>query len=183
MKCSFGLAIVMMGCAACYAGYSYSDVTIECWAGQGQNESLIVFDFNANESYAFGYRWDGLKSSFDALLAIDEACGDFSINYSWNDGVGGYFIESFSYQDASPRGSSWSFYNSSDGVQWSECWVGASDRLLTDGVWDGWASGDFVWMGPGDWDYAFTGSVTTPVPEPVTAALLGLAALFIRRRK
>lgn len=166
-----------------FAGLSFEEVLVEYWAGEGSNRGMIVVDFDDSCSYAFGYRWEGAKTSYDALLAIDAFSQDFSMNSHWDDSVGGWFIDDLNYLGATKRGSSWSFFTSTDGSAWSLSWVGASDRFLTDGAWDGWASGDWVWVGPGDWDWAFTGSVRTPVPEPATLGMLGLMGLLTFKKQ
>jgi hypothetical protein len=169
-----------------FAGYRFEEVVVEYWAGQGSSQAMIVLDFDENLSFAFGYKWSGVKSSYDALLAVDAYSADFTMISHWEDGVGGYMIDELKYQGATQRGATWSFFTATDGLDWSSSWVGASDRFLDDGDWDGWASGDWYWAGPGDWDYAFSGTVRTPVvPEPAAMGLLGLggiSALRIRRK-
>ena len=144
----------------------------------------MVVDFDNDLSYAFGYRWDqsAVKNSYDALLAI-AAEGSFEMDSSYDDGVGGYLINDFDYLATQKRGSSLSFFNSADGQNWSSSWVGASDNDLVNGAWDGWAFGQWVYVGPGDFDWEFSGTVTTPVPEPVSMMLLAVGGMFIRRKK
>lgn len=180
----FAGVCVMAGLSAAgIAGLSFEQVNVEYWAGQGSNRAMIVVDFDDSTSYAFGYMWNEAKTSYDALLAIDAYSDDFTMSAYWVDSVGGWFIADLSYLGATKRGGSWSFFTSDDGVNWSLSWVGASDRVLSNGAWDGWASGDWVWVGPGDWDWAFTGSVRTPIPEPASLGMLGLMSLFVLRKQ
>ena len=74
----------------------------------------------------------------------------------------------------------WDYYTkASSSDAWAESWVGASDRVLANGAWDGYS------FAPG-----FSGSAPidpTPamVPEPATASFLTLGALALvclRRR-
>lgn len=183
-RCFFaGLCILAGLSSAASAGLSFEQVSVEFWAGSGSNRAMVVVDFDDSTSYAFGYLWDGEKTSYDALLAIDAHSSDFTMSSHWDDSVGGWFVDDLNYLGASKRGSSWSFFTAPDGLNWSLSWVGASDRVLSDGAWDGWASGDWVWVGPGDWDWAFTGSVQTPIPEPATVVLLGLMSGFVFRKQ
>ncbi len=176
--CVMGLSV------SAFAGIDFDDVIVEYWAGQGDNEALIVLDFDEDLSFAFGYKWDGQKTSYDALLALDAYSSAFGMTSHWDDGVSGYLIDDLNYLGTTKRGGSWSFFTASDGLDWSSSWVGASDRDLVDGAWDGWSSGEWVWVGPGDWDWAFTGTVTTPtVPEPTGLALLGLGSIAVLRKR
>ncbi|MEX0776422.1 MAG: PEP-CTERM sorting domain-containing protein [Phycisphaeraceae bacterium] len=63
-----------------------------------------------------------------------------------------------------------------DGQTWISSPEGASTRMLSDGYYDGWswASGS-----------AFPDAPVTPIPEPVSLAMLGMGAtlLMFRRRK
>lgn len=185
MKSSLFVSLCLIGSlsAVGFGGLSFDQVVVEYWAGQGSNQAMIVVDFDDSTSYAFGYRWDGVKTSYDALLAIDAFSADFSMSSYWIESVGGWFIDDLNYLGASKRGSSWSFFTATDGLNWTSSWVGASDRVLSNGDWDGWASGEWVWVGPGDWDWAFTGSVRTPIPEPATLGLLGLMSVFVFKKQ
>jgi hypothetical protein len=176
--CALGLSV------SGFAGYRFEEVVVEYWAGQGDQQAMIVLDFDENLRYAFGYRWIGDKTSYDALLAIDAYSTAFTMTSHWDDGVGGYMIDDLDYSGATRRGNSWSFFTGTDGLDWSLSWYGASDRNLSDGDWDGWASGQWVWVGPGDWDWAFTGTVTTPIiPEPAAIGLLSLGGMAVFRTR
>ena len=158
------MCTVMVLNSLSYAAYTFEDVVVEYWAGDGDNQAMIVLDFDDNSSFAFGYQWDGISTSYDALVAIDAASDDFIMTSHWDNGQAGYFVDDLDYLNVQKRGGSWSFFNGTDGTDWASSWDGASDHNLADGDWDGWASGDWFWVGPGDWDYDFSGSVTTPVP-------------------
>jgi hypothetical protein len=148
-------------------------VEVDYWAGTGGNEAIVVVDFDATggDSYAFGFKWDGIATGYDALVAID-AAGALDFETTYYSGMG-YFIDNFYYNSESGDPSYyWQYFTSSDGSVWDSSWVGMSDRTLTGGDWDGWYNG----FDPGV-------SPTTPIPEPATVALLGLGILLLRRKK
>ena len=74
----------------------------------------------------------------------------------------------------------WAYYVSSDaGATWTSSQVGAADRVLTSGAWDGWR------FAPG-FNSAPPGTpVPAPVPEPAMPVLLGIGLAgwaWVRRR-
>ncbi len=185
MKSRFFYIVVLLVTVTSYAGFTFDDVIVESWAGGGANQSMVVIDYGAGGSYAFGYEWDGSKTSYDALLAIDAQSDNFTMESHWNDSQGGYFIDSLTYN---ANGSNWtmsgfdiSFMTSPDGQAWSTSWHGASDRYLTNGDWDGWTTGQWEEVSPGIWE--FNGTVTTPVPEPGSMLLVGLGSMVIFRKR
>jgi hypothetical protein len=147
---------------------------IEYWAGSGSNEAVLVIDFGS-DSYAFGYRWDeGTKSGKDLLDAVDAAG---ALNYTEAGGL----VATFSYGPYQNQGQGgwpndwWSYFISDDGTKWLFSDVGFTARELASGAWDGWAL-----QTTDAWPAAHVPAA--PVPEPCTVALLGLGALFLRRR-
>ena len=93
--------VVIAGASATVAeAASFSD--IQFWVGSGQNESALVIDWNdgvSPESLVWGYRWDGVKTGADMLLAVDAADARLSVDGS----VSGYglYVRGISY-DSSP---------------------------------------------------------------------------------
>ncbi len=147
-------------------------VDVDYWAGSGSNEAVVVVDFYATggDSYAFGFKWEGVATGYEALTAIDAAGAlDFEATYY---GDMGYYIDNFHYNSESGNQSYyWQYFTSSDGGVWNSSMIGMSARILTDGDWDGWYNG----FDPGV-------SPTTPIPEPMTIVLLGLGGLFLGKR-
>ena len=166
------LAITGVSNAAIYNHNGYL-VDVDYWSGSGSNEAVVVVDFHATggDSYAFGFKWDGSATGYDALVAIDAAGAlDFEATpYGDMD----YFIDNFHYNSESGNpGYYWQYFTSTDGSAWTSSWVGMSSRTLTNGDWDGWYNG----FDPGV-------SPTTPIPEPMTIVSLGLGGLLLRRRR
>jgi hypothetical protein len=146
---------------------------IEYWAGSGSNEAVVVIDFGT-DSYAFGYRWDeGVKYGKDLMDAVSAAG---SLDCTGTEG----FLATISYGSyldvgqAGWPGDWWSYFTSDDGKDWVMAPVGFAARELSPGTWDGWAR-----QTTEAWPPAHVPS--TPTPEPVTVALLGLGALFLRK--
>ena len=167
------LAITSSAVIATPVNFGGTWVEVDYWAGTGSNEAIVVVDFAASggDSSAFGFKWDGIATGYDALVAID-AAGTLDFEAT-SYGDMGYFIDNFYYNSESGNESYyWQYFTSSDGSTWASSWVGMSDRTLTNGDWDGWYNG----FDPGV-------SPTTPIPEPTTIVLLGLGGLLVRRHR
>ena len=101
----------------------------------------------------------GAGSANDARVATDSA--DHYVE-GWNNGFWAYYTKA-NFTDA-----------------WASSGVGAGDRALTDGAWDGYSfAAGFSGPDPGE------PLAAVPVPEPTALALLSLSALFVTcvRRK
>jgi hypothetical protein len=73
----------------------------------------------------------------------------------------------------------WSYWLD-DGSGWDYSGVGMSGRQLADGCWDGWSWADFAQYGYGS---APENMQAASIPEPATIVVLGIGALFLRRKK
>jgi hypothetical protein len=168
------LAITGVSNAAIYNHNGYL-VDVDYWSGSGSNEAIVVVDFGI-DSYAFGYRWEsGVKYGKDLMDAVADAG---LLDYTETGG----FLNTLSYgsysntgQDGWP-GDWWAYFDSVDGENWTVLGEGFATRVLSDGVWDGWAHQSSY-----DWPPAH--SPTTPIPEPMTIVSLGLGGLLLRRRR
>ncbi|MEM9444371.1 MAG: PEP-CTERM sorting domain-containing protein [Verrucomicrobiota bacterium] len=184
------------------AAITFND--IESWVGSGSNEAALVIDWNdgkIQESWIWGYRWDGLAYGADMLGAIADADPNLTISFGGTV-ESNFFLLSIDYFDGSENHSgvsdfapdSWGYYlgTGSDfsSVLWEISPVGASPsqfgddsfpgRVLTDGVWDAWSFGP---TDPQTFDHLAPPN-TEPlaaqiVPEPSTYALLILGACVL----
>jgi len=150
-------------------------VEVEYWAGTGSNEAIVVIDFGV-DSYGFGYKWDtGTRYGKDLMDAVDAAG---SLDYTETGG----FLNTISYDSYSNVGQNgwptdwWAYFTSSDGENWETSGVGFATRELSNSSWDGWAH-----QTTDAWPPAHL--PMTPIPEPVTIALLGLGGLLLAGRR
>ncbi len=183
MLLMFRLAGVLLALGLCPKGaeaLSFADVAIESEVGAGANEAMIVLDWKegVSPSHAWLYRWEGSASFADAYDAIQAATlGAFT----WS---GGNFVEFMSYDDAdgdqhdTQAAFFLSFWTSLAGESWQTIDVGVEEQPLVDGGWSGANPNltDDIDLFPGD-------APNVPlVPEPSTAALLGLGLALVASR-
>lgn len=189
---------------------------IQFWVGAGTNQSALVIDFQyggtesaTEQSWAWGYRWDGAATGQDMLTEIQtadpsltfdsttfvnsvsyevgsnsyERTSDFVDDLSW-----GYYIAGGTspiFSNDPPFEQTGTFNAPHDGTdmpttgQWSISTSGAADRELADGSWDAWSFGPYD---PSTFEHQTPPSGTAfaaAVPEPATIAFLIGLAGFI----
>jgi hypothetical protein len=172
--------------SAAHAGLIFDDVQVELWTGAGEQEALLVIDWQAGRQIAFGYRWSALETPtdrdmLDAIVGatdrlqyvlVPDVTFDAIFGIGWDaddDGLGdpddwyeeGWLENGFWGQWASTDGTSWDFAN------------GFGFEDLADGDWIGWSwAPEFVSDPP-----------TVPlVPAPPAALALGFLVTARRRR-
>ena len=197
------MSVFVLVLSASCLGYTFDQVAVEQWAGSGANEAMCVIDFGGGNNYAFGYRWDGPATSEDMLVDLD-AQTNLTIDYSYHPTYG-FGLDGISYQghsivvspfwdpyypafwwsghaayDEDLYDDNWNYIGTvthpaaaGDGENWLYAPLGASSRELADGVWDGWTQGENWVADP----------PATPTPEPMTAAMMAVAAAFFVRRR
>lgn len=111
---------------------SFNELVV--WAGEGENEAMLVIDFNADndpESYAWGFRWDGEADGTAMMNAVSELDPRLTITLSSsfltkieldtdNDGIVDYGI----YDD----GDYWSTWSRGESFDWS--WNSGCSTIL-----------------------------------------------------
>jgi len=159
-------------------------VEVDYWAGAGASETVLVIDWNqtngpyVSEAHAWGYRWDGDATLADALAAV-AAAGPLEVVTGYG---GGFLLDAF-YADAdgdqhtSDGFSGWWWIGESadGGATWTANAAGIDQKTLAPGRLEGFN------MDSGAWTSA---TLTVPVPEPATCALVAaaLVGLFVRRK-
>jgi hypothetical protein len=179
--------------------FAFGQITpkIETTVGSGSNVSYFVLDFlsgSAPQSYAFAYRYDGVKTGGDMLdaLAIGTAGTLQPLTFTATDYGGDLkrFPDGFSYDGKSITrpadfSSYWSYWNSENGSTWTGAQLGLDNRVLTSGTWDGWSyAQNGVSVAPRT-PLAATGGAA---PEPGSLTLLAIGAvsgagIVLRRRR
>ncbi|MEM9478491.1 MAG: PEP-CTERM sorting domain-containing protein [Verrucomicrobiota bacterium] len=94
------LAAFISGMTASQAAISMADDVLFV-VGNGANRATLVIDFNdgtTTESFAWGFRWDGVASGADMILAVVGADPNLSMT-SFGDGASGFFITEISFFD------------------------------------------------------------------------------------
>ena len=163
----------------------FDGVQIESWTGTGANSAVLVLDFGPapDDSYAFGYRWDGSATSADMVLALDAApnAPDFDTK-DWGPSLG-LGINKITY-DGHVAESNWiltflGYWLSTDGLNWSPAQTGVSGRALTNGSWDGFS------VEPVNDLFEPVNAPVTPAsaPEPMTLGLLLAGGVALLRRR
>lgn len=189
------------------AAYNFNGtwVDVEAWAGTGENETILVVDWNCldtgestiSESHAFGYRWDGTAYELDMLLAFDDAgiltVTQGSFAEGWLDNIG-YDGDEDGEDHLHIENGSWNLASTSDpDAVWgtygdSEWDMNAglmNTELLVDGQYEGINAIMFYSSMP---DYAndqLDIPFAAPVPVPGALWLLGsglLSLIGIRRK-
>ncbi|MCL6628876.1 MAG: hypothetical protein K6U00_04665 [Armatimonadetes bacterium] len=176
------------------AASAFTFADIQFWVGSGGNQAALVIDWYDGKhpvSLAWGFRWDGTATGRTMLDAIKMAdprlfenyCGPtvvFGLGYDL-DGDGFTYVPGTNetgyaadpddhYQEGWMTAGYWSYWiKSNTESSWGWSMGGITDRILTDGCWDGWK------YAPAPiWD---SGEPSEPVAATVPEAnsLLGLA--------
>ena len=152
------ICIFFMGTASHADLYDFNgyDIDVEAWTGTGDNETILVVDWNrldngaatVSESHAFGYRWDETAYESDMLTAFSDA-GILAVDT----GYGGGFVNNIAYDDTDDgevhmhiEEGSWNLASTSDpnarwgtwgDSEWDFNTGGTNVELLVDGQFEG----------------------------------------------
>lgn len=126
-----------------YAAYSslwFVQEDVLYWVGEGENESVIVIDFN-NESgdtvsYAWGVRYNGAIIASEAFALIADE--DDNLDITFTDGE----ITNITYNSLEGNADENGGWHSFIGTNMSDWVVSTTDEDLTDGEWFGVTFGD-----------------------------------------
>ena len=206
MRLVFAAAAVLAVAASAHAdnAFAYHSVAdITTWVGTGPNSAGIVFDWHDGKipaTVTVGYHWSGTATGEDMLTAVTAAYplfhadirtgafGDYLFGLGYDSDANGFTyvpgpLETGSAADPADHYAEgflyngyWSYYNAGPGQYWDFGDAGMSDRILSNGDWDGWS---FAPASSG-WD---AGPPTFNVPEPATLGVLMCGSLFFRRRR
>jgi hypothetical protein len=183
----FFIVIATAGTAS--ASIAFDDVIVEYWAGTGDDQALLIIDFDENStanSFAFGYYFNAAegKTGEDMINAIADA-GDLDVTAS---GTGvTFFLQDFAYlgneRGLNSTGEFWAYYVE-DGdplTSWTLPEFGAGTNDLSDKSWDGWSipfGGEPDFLPPPPPDIR-----VVPIPGAVWLLGSGLVGLVGFRRR
>ena len=150
--------------------------------GSGSEETFLTLDFQdgtPNQSYAFGYKYDGVKTGADLLNAL--ASDGLTTQYIYS----GAAVNGFTFDGHSEAGFSaagyWAYYKAPDGQTWKYASTGVAGPL-TDGGWDGWS-----WAPNSQAVPPVTPAAAVPEGSSLVSLsllmLLGGGAVAVRRKK
>lgn len=162
---TFVAGIVMAGASAA--------LPIEASVGTGPDLATVVLGFQDGAEFVFEVAFDDavLTTGIDIMQSLQAELASFSLTIE--DFGFGLFIDAIAYDVHSDGGFGggelfWHYWTKDSALDpWTFSQIGAVDRIVSDGAWEGWR------YGPG-----------APIPEPGTALLLalGLAGLTRLRR-
>jgi hypothetical protein len=143
--------------------------------GSGNKSATIQIDFENGNGYLVNYSWSAnAHSSWDAMLAIDAALPNMSMQYdTYSFGVflTGVTIgadTNYGQGDVEPYENYWHLWTK-DSAQWEQAMFGASDRNLVNGASDAWVFG--------------SSTVPQNIPAPGAAVVFMASTFFTRRRR
>ena len=146
--------------------------------GSGASTSTIQVDFANGNGYVITYSWDGPATGWSALLAVDAALSDMSVQYQtfsfgvFLTGVSIGTDHDYGTGDQWPIENYWHYWTAQPTDtpgSWTSSPIGAADRVLVNGARDAWVFG--------------SPAQPQPVPAPGALATLAIAVALAGRRR
>jgi hypothetical protein len=139
--------------------------------GSGDNTAHVVINFDDGAAYEFAASFDGAQTGiglFDVIEA-ETTLETVRVPFGLSTLIDGIIYEGHADVGFGGGDDWWHYWiRASADAPWVESMVGAADRVVTDGAWDGWVYGS---------------ALPPNVPEPTALALLGAAMLALARRR
>ena len=152
----------------------HADVVGTFEIGVGDSTSSFLFQFTNGNQYLYELSYSGVLSGQDAIEIIAAEQASYFIpdiiSYSFGDSLNGLAIgddEDSGFGGTAPDYADYWHYWLKDDVseEWSFASFGFSDRLISDGSWDGWVFN------------------SNAAPVPAFGTIFGLAGLSACRRR
>jgi len=145
---------------------------IEASAGSGPDRATVVLEFQDGAGYVFEVAFDDAvaTSGIDILQVLESEIATFQVTVV--DFGFGFFVDGIAYAGHSDGGFGggdlyWHYWTKETATDaWLDSPIGAADRLVQDGAWDGWRYG-----------------AGAPVPEPGTGVLLAVGLVGLARSR
>jgi len=170
MKRSLALVSLLTALVTLAAPARSLPLPIEASVGIGADAAYAMIQFSDEAVFLFEVLFDGSTTGIDMIKALDVELAAFSAVIA--DFGFGEFVDGLTYAGHSDIGfvapdGYWSYWiRDSESDPWSFSPVGAADRVVVAGNFDGWRYPD---VGP-------------PVPEPATAVLVAGGLVVLARR-
>jgi hypothetical protein len=134
--------------------------------GSGQDSAGVRIEWSDGYVAEFLVSFDGDMTGMGLLDIIESQT---TLEVITQDFGFGLFVDGISFDSHSNisfgGGENWwhNYTKDAGQIDWTASWVGASDRVVNSGDWDGWSYGH-------------------EIPEPATMAMLGLGSVLLRRK-
>ena len=164
-------SLLLMLAALLALGAPAGALPIEASVGTGPDLATVVLEFQDGASYAFEVSFDDSVSTSGVAImqALETELASFTLTIL--DFGFGLFIDAISYAGHSDSGFGggelyWHYWTkNAEGEAWTFSEIGAIDRIVSDGAWEGWRYG-----------------AGAPIPEPSTSLLIGFGLLLLCRQ-